>query len=243
MVQAQVEQSVGEKLQDLLLNSGDITAFLDGLTAFSARYVAGSTKLYCGITLERRKRTATVASSDEEARRMDEIQLGFDDGPCLQALRTHSVVSAPDLRYEQRWPEYATAVLEHGLHSILAIPLELDDIAGAALNLYARDTNGFDDRAVDDAKAYAAEMSKALRLAIRLAKLTEVAEDREAAMESRTAIDIAIGIVMGQNRCTQSEAFEILRRASSNRNIKLRILADELVASIGRSTPETVFEE
>ncbi len=61
-------------------------------------------------------------------------------------------------------------------------------------------------------------------------------------MESRTAIDIAIGVVMGQNRCSQEEAFAILRKASSHRNVKLRVLAEELVASVGRQSASTVFD-
>jgi AmiR/NasT family two-component response regulator len=61
-------------------------------------------------------------------------------------------------------------------------------------------------------------------------------------MASRTTIDLAVGIVMGRNRCTQEQAFEILRAASSHRNVKLRDLAAELVATVGKGPATTHFD-
>ena len=56
-------------------------------------------------------------------------------------------------------------------------------------------------------------------------------------------IDIAIGIVMAQNRCSQEAAVRILTNASSNSNIKLRDLAGSLVNSVGGADAHTHFEE
>jgi AmiR/NasT family two-component response regulator len=53
-----------------------------------------------------------------------------------------------------------------------------------------------------------------------------------AAMATRAVIDQAIGVVMAQNRCGPDDAFAILRRASQNRNQKLRDLAREMVESV-----------
>jgi anti-anti-sigma factor len=55
------------------------------------------------------------------------------------------------------------------------------------------------------------------------------------ALSSRSVIDQAIGIIMGQRRCTADEAFAMLRTISQRRNLKLRVVAADLVAStIGR---------
>jgi AmiR/NasT family two-component response regulator len=59
----------------------------------------------------------------------------------------------------------------------------------------------------------------------------------ETALASRTVIDQAIGIIMGQNRCTAA-AFEILRRASHHRNIKLRAITYEILTRIGGEPPD-----
>ena len=61
-------------------------------------------------------------------------------------------------------------------------------------------------------------------------------------MESRTVIDLAVGSIMAQNRCSQDEAFTILKDASSHRNIKLQQLAQHLIASLGQPPPTTAFD-
>lgn len=95
---------------------------------------------------------------------------------------------------------------------------------------------------VERARAYAGEASRSLRLAVRIAQHSEQAQDLTTAMESRTAIDIAIGIIMPQSRCSQAEAFTILRKASPQGNVKLRDLAVQIVANVNtNSTPATHF--
>lgn len=94
----------------------------------------------------------------------------------------------------------------------------------------------------DIVQAHVRQTSKAFRLAVLVAERTERANDLAHALESRTTIDLAVGIVMGQNRCTQDEAFEMLKSASSTRNIKLRDLAAQLVTASGGESARTHFE-
>ena len=68
---------------------------------------------------------------------------------------------------------------------------------------------------------YVEEVARALRLSLLLAQQATLAEDLETAMLSRSTIDQALGVIMGQNRTTRDEAFEILRAASQSRNVKL----------------------
>ena len=61
-------------------------------------------------------------------------------------------------------------------------------------------------------------------------------------MQSRTMIDLSIGIIMAQNRCSQEEAFELLKAASSTRNIKLHSVATSIVDSLGQGPARTHYE-
>ena len=65
----------------------------------------------------------------------------------------------------------------------------------------------------------------------------DLAAQLEQAMQSRSVIDHAIGIIMAESRCDASQAFAILNRASNNRNIKLRDLATEIVTQVGGRPP------
>ncbi len=70
-----------------------------------------------------------------------------------------------------------------------------------------------------------------MRAAVRIAALTDTAHNLRAAMQSRTTINPAAGIVMAQNGCSHEAAIDILMKASSIRNIKLREVAAAVVAS------------
>lgn len=159
-----------------------------------------------------------------------------------RAQRTNTVISVADVRSEQRWPGYMDAVRKFGMRSVLAMPLTLQSEARAAMNLYTSTPEAFGPAEIAAARRYADLASKVGVIALRLAAYSENVEHLQAAMQSRTAIDIAIGVVMAQNRCSQDEAFGILRQASSHRNVKLRVLAEELVSSVGRATPTTSFD-
>lgn len=55
----------------------------------------------------------------------------------------------------------------------------------------------------------------------------------EEALESRTTIGTAIGLLMERERIDQDEAFGMLRTASQHTNRKLRDIAADLVSSAG----------
>ena len=124
---------------------------------------------------------------------------------------------------------------------MLGVPLLTGDDGGAAVNLYARAPHVFTPEIVERVEAYAAEATLTLQLALRLAAHERTAAPLKAAMESRTNIDIAIGIIIAQNRCTPAEAIHILQRASNAQNVKLRALAERLVASLASAPASTHF--
>jgi len=235
----EVEQDpVTAVLQDLVLDSADVQEFLAGLVSVAANAFTGEYgDVFCAVTLLRPRLMITVASSSEQAQQMDEVQYGFDDGPCLRAAREGYIVHVPDFHTETRFPEYREAIASYGLRSALGIPIRLDKGASAGLDFYSTEPNTFDDQSIAVAEKIAREASRSLRLAVRIAQLSDEARNRQAAMESRTVIDMAVGAIMAQNRCTQDEAMTILRRASNGRNIKLKDLAADMMASLGQSTP------
>ncbi|XPE05192.1 ANTAR domain-containing protein [Arthrobacter sp. N1] len=77
---------------------------------------------------------------------------------------------------------------------------------------------------------------------MRIADLTDHSRDLETAMQNRTIIDVAAGIIMGQNRCSQDEAMTILKMASSSRNQKLSAVAAAVVESVTQAPVATHFD-
>lgn len=240
-----LELSTVDQIQNLILDSADFEEFLNELARLSAHQVAGSgDDALCGITLLRDRKAATIGWSSESAREVDEIQYTLSQGPCLTAAKEEREVYVPDLFDEDRWgPDYAKAVASHGLRSVLSVPFHLQGDAQAALNLYSDVPRKFDGDVAARARGYTREISQALRLAVRFSLHTDSATNLRATLESRTVIDMAVGIVMAQNRCNQETAVRILTDASSNGNVKLRDIASSLVQSVGGAASRTHFEE
>ncbi|OIH82800.1 response regulator receiver protein [Arthrobacter sp. UCD-GKA] len=230
-------------LQGMILESNEIDSFLNALTRLAVHELSEpGEEVLCGITLLRHKRPGTVASSSQEAQDLDEVQYNYVDGPCLSAARTQSLVHVPDLQNDYRWPDYTKVVLARGIRSVLAAPFQLEQGDHAALNLYAPVPHGFTIEKMRLARGYALQASQAFSIALRLARHKDTATDALEAMKSRTTIDLAVGMIMGQNNCSQEQAIEILKSASSNRNLKLREIAAAMIAQKGHEPPTTHFE-
>jgi GAF domain-containing protein len=227
----------------MVLRSRDVEEFLTGLAKLAAgRFSGAGTEVFAAVTLLRPRTAATVASSSEQAKMMDEVQYPFDDGPCLRAAREEQVYVVRDFRTDTRFGRYTEAIAGHGIFSALGIPIPLDGDANAGLDLYARAANHFSVGDIAEAELLAREASASLRMAVRIARLADTGEQLKEAMSSRTVIDVAAGIIMGQNRCSHDTAMTILKAASSGRNIKLNRVAAAVVESIGQQIPITHFD-
>ena len=228
------------RLLELVLDSPEITSFLTELAIMTASCLSTQDNLIeCGVTVVREKRPAAAACSDARAASLDELQNGFGEGPCLTALREKTTTLVPDLLAEDRWHRYTVAALDNGVRSILAVPLDLGGEAQGVTNLYSRRPNGFSDVDVRTAENFVANASRSMQLALSMARLKGVHDDLVAAMQSRTIIDMAVGVVMAQNGSSQAEAISILTRASNSRNRKLRDVASTVVDSVGRRDSES----
>lgn len=84
-----------------------------------------------------------------------------------------------------RWPEYVQAVSGQGILSILGVPLPLEGETRGALNVYSPLAHGFTAEDVARAEEFAERISKSLRLALRIAQLSEARNDLAAAMHEK----------------------------------------------------------
>lgn len=232
-------------LQNLLVENADIREFLRNLAELTADELnTAENTISCGVTVIRQKRPVAVANSGLLAGKLDEIQNTFGDGPCLTALRTRTRTHVRDVHEEKRWPKYMHAAAAAKVGSILALPMELDGKAEAVVNIYSQTPHGFSDEDIVTAEHVTATGAKALHLALQIARLRDARADLSAALESRTAIDTAVGIIMSQNRCSRGDAFQILVNASSHRGIKLRTLAAAMICQVsGEKNIQTAFED
>lgn len=231
------------QLAGLILDSADLNDFLGAFAEHTAkRFAASGAEVGCGITVLRGRRPASTGFSDSRARRLGDLQRTGESGPCIDAARRQATVHMAQLDSEVRWPDFVAGARTHGVASLAAAPVNLLPDGPAALLLHSTRSGHFDQPSVHRLEDFIGRAEPSLRLAIRFFGHANTARDLKAALESRTVIDQAVGVIMGQNRCSQHEAFTMLRSASGRRNLKLRELARQIVAAAGGTAPRTHFD-
>jgi GAF domain-containing protein len=181
---------------------------------------------FVGVSLIERGEVRTPAGTNERLRALDESQFEIGQGPCRDAIRTHATVVVHDLATDPRWPSWGRAMVsELGIRSSLSFRLfTRPDRTWGALNVYSTEKDGFSDEDVRQGQTIAALAAVALARSINDEQLAS-------ALETRTTIGQAIGIVMERYQLDADHAFSVLRRISSQDNLKLRDLAAQVVAT------------
>jgi transcriptional regulator with GAF, ATPase, and Fis domain len=158
----------------------------------------------------------------------DQAQYRHNQGPCLQAIVVHETIVIDDLAEEQRWPKWREEVLGLELRSSSSFRLFLvsdGEETFGSLNMYSARAHAFDGHAQALGQVFASHAAVALKAAITETGL-------EQAIRSRDLIGLAKGILMERNHVGADEAFRMLRRTATDRNISIRKLA-ELVTESG----------
>ena len=102
---AKTDTSISEDLHELVLNSADVEDFLNELARASARNLSEpGDEVLCSITLLRRRKPATVASSGPEAQSIGQIEYQFSDSPGMAACLEQETVHSPDVEDDGRCP-------------------------------------------------------------------------------------------------------------------------------------------
>jgi GAF domain-containing protein len=181
-----------------------------------------------GITLVRRNHDVhTAAATSDVVREGDRLQYELRQGPCLDAAWEQDQVYSGDLESDDRWPDWGPQVASAlGVRSMLCTQLFTNEDQLGALNVYGGVRYAFDEEDRETARLLGAHAAVAVAAAQEIETL-KVAVDR------RTTIGKALGIVMARYEVDDDQAMAVLRRLSSHRNRKLYDIALDVVRDHG----------
>ncbi len=172
-----------------------------------------------GIMLvQGRNQIETAAATSSRVAESHNLQIIFDEGPCLDAIEGGPLYLANDVGADLRWPAWGPAVAELGMRSALSLRLETRARRYGSLNLYSERTDAFDDDDVAVASIFVTHASVALAAA-------HNEEGLQIAIDARKLIGQAQGILMERYDLDAVRAFDFLRRLSQHHQIKLREVA------------------
>jgi GAF domain-containing protein len=175
-------------------------------------------------------RLETVTPTHDILREVDGAQYELQEGPCYEAAVDTVHVVAPHLAADDRFPRYAPVALRAGIRAQAGIRLFDAPDSSGALNLYSDKVGAFEDLGIL-ADLFAHQSAIALDYARRIDQLEE-------AVVNRQLIGQAVGMVMERFQIDDARAFGFLARLSNQENLKLRLVAERLLAA-ARDTPGT----
>lgn len=206
------------------LRPGDLEVTLANITA-AAVEVLPEVKASSLTVRHADGRLETVAPTDEILREVDAAQYELREGPCYDAAVDTVHVVSSHLAADDRFPRYAPVALRAGIRAQAGIRLFDAPDSNGALNLYSDQVGAFEDLGILS-ELFAHHSAVALAYARRVDQLEE-------AVVTRQLIGKAVGIVMERYQVDEARAFAFLARLSNDQNIKLRLVAERLVATLG----------
>jgi len=160
----------------------------------------------------------TLGSSDEPARRYDEVQFILGEGPCLDSVATRGPVFVDDLAdpMETRWPAYGRAMLAYEIRGIHAVPVVVAGEYIGALDLFCVQPGPLDSAVLAGAVS-AAELAGVPLLDLMSSDLRAAVDDpdsnawTEFNALSRVEVSQATGMLVAQLGIDPAEALVRLR--------------------------------
>lgn len=215
-------------LADTLVDDYDVVELLDRLvrTVVDLLHVDAA-----GLMLvDQRGSLRLLASSSEQIRLLEILQLQSDEGPCLECVSTGLPVTADDIGAAgDRWPRFSEAAASAGFQSVLALPMRLRDETIGGLNLFSRHSPALaqEERPIAQALADVATIGILQQRSIHRASL--LAEQLQSALSTRVLIEQAKGVMAARGQLNMDQAFATLRNFARRHNLKLSVLAEEIV--------------
>jgi GAF domain-containing protein len=180
-----------------------------------------------GILLIAKNRSfESVAVTSEIPHQLDELQMKYDEGPCMEAALSDVVVRTDNFHEETRWPRYTAAARELGVFAGLSFKLYTAERTAGALNLFSFAPRVWDAEAETIGTVLAAHAAAAI-LASRQG------QQLESALSTRDRIGQAKGIIMERYGVDDVQAFAMLRKLSQDTNTRLVDIAAQVIDTRG----------
>jgi GAF domain-containing protein len=218
------------ELVTALAESATMSDAVDLVVGFAVRSTGTA---FGGITLIQAggRRFETVGATHPDVLRADQLQYELREGPCIDAAVMIRSLHSESLADDPRWPRWGPAVAELGFHSIISAEVHGRGQRIGALNLYGSSCATFSPDDVEMARMFAGHGAIALANARSEETLLQ-------ALETRTLIGQAQGILMERFDLDADHAFSVLRRYSQESNRRISEIVAEIVAT--RQLPECV---
>ena len=171
-----------------------------------------------------------VASSSESMRTMELFELQIREGPCLDSFHLNErIIAETPQDLKLRWPRFGNRAVRSGYKSAYAFPMRLREQHVGSLNIFRSEEGSVSSEDLLAAQAFA-DMASITLLHQRFSFEARVLNGQLSnALTSRAILEQAKGILVGRRGMDIEEAFTWMRHHARNNNVKLAVVAQEII--------------
>jgi GAF domain-containing protein len=170
-----------------------------------------------------------AAVSDERVRHLEELQVQYQEGPCISAFEDKMLVGAQDLKTDSRWPSFSRAAIERGLRAVLASPIPYNQDAIGVVAVLSQEEHPWPAEAELALLAFTDLAALLIASMMMGEQQTELAQQLQSALNSRSVIEQAKGVLIGQHGLSAQAAYEQIRAQARAERRKIAVVSAELV--------------
>jgi transcriptional regulator with GAF, ATPase, and Fis domain len=210
-----------------LLLSDNVESMLRHLVCYVnlALMLAGS-----AVTVAEGKHLQFAAGLPAHTIKLERVQYGSGCGPCITAHETGQVVAVADLRQQaDRWPRYCALAEQVSMLAVAALPLRLGSEGRGVLDLYFDTPHQWAPEELAAASVLADITTSQLINTARMHSAQRLSEQLQGALDSRSVIEQAKGIVADSHGVDVEEAYRRIRRYARGHHASIHMVAEAIV--------------
>jgi len=171
-----------------------------------------------------------LGATSHRAEELELYQAQISEGPCVEACLTGGTVVAlgADVLCA-RWPYFGPRMVDAGFTSVIAVPMAWHNRPFGALNLFRASSAGPSDESLSLIQTFA-DFATILIINVDELSRAEAGGRIRAALESRTLIEQAKGVLSQHHGLDMATAYDRLVKLASPRSRTLTSIAAEVIA-------------
>jgi transcriptional regulator with GAF, ATPase, and Fis domain len=170
-----------------------------------------------------------LAATSHGSAELELHQAQVEDGPCIEAMKAGSVVSAAGDEVLKRWPGFGHVMAAAGFRAVHAIPMRWHTQVLGGLNLFWNEPTRLDDSQSSIARAFADISSLALMQSPGVEDWGQLDERLRDVLERRVVIERAKGVLSYREQLDMAGAFQRLVQLSAEEQRPLTEIATRIV--------------
>jgi GAF domain-containing protein len=168
-----------------------------------------------------------IAVSDERLAHLEDLQVKHYEGPCIDAFESRRLVCVDDLTVDHRWPLFGPDAVDRGVRAVMASPIPYNQHPVGVVAVLSEKRHPWTPEGELAVTAFTDLAALLIASMMQAATQTELAGQLQRALDARTIIEQAKGILMAKDGLDARAAYERLRAAArSSRRTVAAVSAD-----------------